>query len=868
MSTAIHSPSGTSARRSRLDALLSVGCVISVLCVCGVQATRATAQGAGPDASVRDAAALADAGAPDAEALHPPELLERVEAEFPVSARDAGLEGVVGLRLTIEVDGRVSEAEVVEPAGHGFDEAARAAALRFVFAPARRGDTPMTSRILYRYEFRLPVRPVEPAPAPPAPPERQPSAAAPPAVLVVPPPKATIDVTVAGSAPADPRLRSAEAVKVVDTEQAQRRSADMAEVLARIQGVGVRRSGGLGSSYRVSLNGLTDQQIRMLLDGVPLELAGYPFGIANVPVNLIERVEIYSGVLPIRFGADALGGAIQLVTDTRLEGTHGAASYELGSYDTHRVTASGHHVDGGSGFFTRVTGFFDYTRNDYPIDVEVADASGQPRPARVHRFHDGYRAAGGNVELGFLRQPWAKRLSLRMFLTDYDKEYQHNPSMTVPYGEVSYGATGGGANFRYQQDFSEDVRLDAVGGYAYTRGHYLDVSECHYDWFGRCVRERSTPGETDGDPHDQLVWDHAAFARLNFSWRPSPEHALRLAIAPNYSTRTGDERRPFNPTDRDPMSAERSLLSFLLGVEYELDVLDARLENILFAKQYLQRLDSEEVRAGNVFTERDRTTVRAGVGNALRYRVLPWLSAKASYEFATRLPSAEEIFGDNVFVVANLQLRPETSHNVNLGISAEAPDTALGEFRGSITGYLREAQNLIVLLGTDRLQSYRNVYGARSLGVEAAAGWTSPGEYFVLDGNLTAQSFRNTASRGTFGDYEGDSIPNRPNFFANGEARVQLGDVATPGDRASLSWTTRYVHEFYRSWESLGLREWKQVIPSQLVHSIGLGYVVRSQAATITTSVELQNVGDVVTYDYFGVQRPRRAFYAKATAEF
>ena len=40
-----------------------------------------------------------------------------------------------------------------------------------------------------------------------------------------------------------------------------------------------------------------------------------PFGIANVPVNLIERVEIYRGVVPIRFGADALGGAVNLVSD-------------------------------------------------------------------------------------------------------------------------------------------------------------------------------------------------------------------------------------------------------------------------------------------------------------------------------------------------------------------------------------------------------------------------------------------------------------------------------------------------------------------------------------------------------------------------
>ena len=59
--------------------------------------------------------------------LLPPELLERVDAPYPEQARHERLEATVGLRLTIDVEGRVSEAEVIEAAGHGFDEAARQA---------------------------------------------------------------------------------------------------------------------------------------------------------------------------------------------------------------------------------------------------------------------------------------------------------------------------------------------------------------------------------------------------------------------------------------------------------------------------------------------------------------------------------------------------------------------------------------------------------------------------------------------------------------------------------------------------------------------------------------------------------------------
>ncbi len=98
-----------------------------------------------------------------------------------------------------------------------------------------------------------------------------------------------------GAAMAERLRQSAQAITVIETEQAQRRTADLGEVLARTQGVGVRRSAGLGSWARFSLNGLTDEQIRFFIDGVPLDLAGYPFGVSNVPVNLVERVEIYRG---------------------------------------------------------------------------------------------------------------------------------------------------------------------------------------------------------------------------------------------------------------------------------------------------------------------------------------------------------------------------------------------------------------------------------------------------------------------------------------------------------------------------------------------------------------------------------------------
>ncbi len=91
----------------------------------------------------------------------PPVLVHFEAAPYPPEAEQAGLQATVVMRLDIAANGEVTAAAVVEPAGHGFDEAASEAARRFVFTPAKRGGEPIASRILYRYVFKL-----EPPPEP------------------------------------------------------------------------------------------------------------------------------------------------------------------------------------------------------------------------------------------------------------------------------------------------------------------------------------------------------------------------------------------------------------------------------------------------------------------------------------------------------------------------------------------------------------------------------------------------------------------------------------------------------------------------------------------------------------------------------
>jgi TonB family protein len=84
-----------------------------------------------------------------------PALLHFVEAPYPEEAQKAGLEASVRLAIEIDEAGRVRDVQILEPVGHGFDEAAVAAARQFQFSPAEDASGPVPVIIEFAYGFVL-----------------------------------------------------------------------------------------------------------------------------------------------------------------------------------------------------------------------------------------------------------------------------------------------------------------------------------------------------------------------------------------------------------------------------------------------------------------------------------------------------------------------------------------------------------------------------------------------------------------------------------------------------------------------------------------------------------------------------------------
>jgi len=690
----------------------------------------------------------------------------------------------------------------------------------------------------------------------------------PPSTALEPP---LVEVTVRANSSSQQLRDSSRAVKVIETDEARRHTADLGSVLARTEGVAVQRGGGLGSPSRLSLHGLTDDQVRVFLDGVPLQFSGFGFGIATVPLDWIERIDVYRGVVPVALGADALGGAIDLITDQTPRGTTASVSYATGAFDTHQFSINARTVHEPTGFLARAAAFYDTSANDYVVDVNVPDELGQLEPARVRRFHDGYSAGGASLELGFVDRPWAKRLLVRLFATDFDKELQHNINMTVPYGAVDYGQSAVGGTLRYDQPraFNSDFSVALLAGYSHRELDFRDASRWVYDWFGNPIFERSeSSGELSSYASDLTQWENRALARGTLGYRLTPEQALQLVVAPDFTTRSGVERLRVNTERIDPLTTRREIFQLVTGLEHRFVGLDDVVDNSLFAKDYFYHPSTDQVETfDDSIRQIESTTHDWGAGDALRVRLLDELMLKASYEYATRLPRPDEVFGDGALVTPNLELTPESSHNANLGAQTQHDfGGSFGQLELEASGFLRRTSAMIVQLPTsDRLHAiYQNVVDVRTLGVDGSLRWVTARQWLTVETNATWQDQRNVSDSGPFAPFQGQRLPNRPWLFANASATLRIPAFGAPNAELSLTWLSHYVREFQPGWSDDTATDYTGRIPTQFVHAASATYSVRGPWS-VDLALDVQNLTDERVYDVLGVQKPGRAAFFKWT---
>ena len=659
-------------------------------------------------------------------------------------------------------------------------------------------------------------------------------------------------------------------IDVISTEEYLNSSKDINQVLNATPGVIIRNEGGLGSSFKLSINGLSDNQIRYFIDGIPMEDFGSSLTLDNYPINLVQGIEVYKGVVPINLSSDALGGAINIITPG-LEENYADISHSTGSFNTRR-TAINTNYNHNDYLFSRISAFWNSSDNDYNVNnIPDTDEFGNIEGIKSeNRFHDKYQSRMFSWKNGVIKTDWADEFSVNLILADNEDEIQHAPaSIDTVFG----GLYSEGSSLLSALNYKKQWQKFSMSGYFLTgevKETYFNTESRRYQWDGSYEYKTESRGELNGvNAFNSVVEikDEVARTNIHGQYEISSVFSVSSGISYNRTVRSGEDKlddrdiASSDPTSvnvrfEDPMSINKTVSAL------SLNYIDFGSGSIFYKNYQLSAtVDEYNPTDGSDVNDTVNQSLH-GFGLTYRYPLFDGLAINTSYEKSVRLPEIYELLGDGgIFIRPSPLLEPEKSNNLNLGLKY---DGIVGE-----TVYLLES-NLFYRNAKDFIRFnpdqpvtgvYENVEGVEVKGIELSS-VLSFSNSLSVNAAITYQdiiSSSKTDQSGGVNFYYGARVPNEPYFFANINIAYSLFDKSY--NQYSINWSSRFVHEYYLWWEVSGNPDEKDLIDTQIAHDLEVSASFLHQ--TYNVSLAVNNLLNEDVYDNYRIQKPGRSYALK-----
>ena len=646
-------------------------------------------------------------------------------------------------------------------------------------------------------------------------------------------------------------------VTVMDMSDLRGRFVTLNEVLNRATGVKIRQEGALGSNTRIAIHGLEGKRVKIFIDGAPIDTPDGSFAVNDIPIQLIERIEIYKGVVPAHLGGDAIGGAVNVVM-REYESDYVDVTYTPGSYNTHRACWVFKKELDGPGIEFGTGGMFNYSDNDYSMESPF-----QPGLV-ITREHDGYLSYGGAIVLK-LKKAWFDEIEAELETYRNRKEIQ-GIQKNIRFAETKSVIYVVGLSMEKEGFFLDNLDFDYSLGIASFEGCFIDTSHYRYTFDGRKYRSPNGQGEVGWDPHDSKDKQHDVPQRLNLNYRINDTHSLNLNTVANYSSRHPDDPLASKHAGYNVGDFPSETYRVITGLTHEMALFGGETVNSLSAKWF--HIHSEIAATG--FMQRSlhgkpktikNSRTKFGISEAFRHWVHPSLNVKASCEHAVRLPNSRELFGDGVVITPAPNLEPEVSENVNVGLMFDR-DNILGmpKLEAEINGFFRYTHDMIKLESNGITLGYVNLGKVRTIGADAEIK-ADLSKYIYAYANATYQDLQDVM------DYRPGTkipnptkemrVPNIPYFYYNFGVELHKEDLFGPGQFAKIFWEGNYVEEFFYAWEMT--KRQKRRIPSCFQQMLGLEYSFFDNGVIL--SAEIHNLADIGVLDIFNFPRPGRTFH-------
>ncbi|WP_163409058.1 TonB-dependent receptor plug domain-containing protein [Flavobacterium ajazii] len=704
------------------------------------------------------------------------------------------------------------------------------------------------------------------------------------------------NITVQGTSKKKKLETSGFAVSIIETKEASLRNLTTNELLDRSVGVRVRQNGGIGSNVVYNLNGMSGSTIGVFLNGIEVSTYGQSFNLNNIPPAMIERIEVYKGVLPAHLTGDYVGGAINVILKKDVSQNTANVSASYGSFNTFQSDFGVMYRDKKTGFSFRGTGSYIYTDNSYETwgysSTYVNEFQQIKHYYRAKRFNNTYKNISGRFEVGFTNTKWADQFFIVYNGSSNYTEIPHGITMSVPY-VGRFNETGANVfelNYNKRNFLAKNLTFN-VNAVRSERNTYLqDTVGYAYNWDGKIrhvyengvlVKLKTKEGGQQGKKVITDIDTKITNARANLGYLITDGH--RVSLNHKFEATNRKEEDLLNPASKD-LATDSHIYKNIISMSYDAETFNRKLKTYISGKYTNNRVNDLRkkivtIEGVNSIVEENVTTIDSnfGFGGTVSYNVIPSMFITGSTENSYIMPSDMQLFGaPEQNILPNLQLQAEKYINYNLGFRWNPSDFGKHKIAFYVNAFWRNAYNKITAQTVNSAdivnESDANPQTTQYVNLEKTQAKGFEAEIIYIYNNRLNTSFNISKfnnldkseidSDGNKNDYYGHQVANEPFFTMNANMQYNFLNVFQKESLLTTYYNAGYVAEYFTA---RGMAESSKT-PTQISHDLGLSY--RFPSKKLVASVDLKNMFNAQVYDNFQIQKPGRGIYFKLNYTF
>ncbi len=609
---------------------------------------------------------------------------------------------------------------------------------------------------------------------------------------------------------------------IIDAKKFRKRVKNIPELLQETVGVNIRQYGGLGSFSTVSIRGSSAEQVAILLDGVPLNRAiSGVVNISDIPIDEVERIEVYRGISPIKFGITGIGGVINIITRKPKKRLSFETKDFYGSFNTYKTNLSITQRIHGLSYLI----FLDRTHSDG--DFKFLNDNGTP----LNKSDDRWEKRKNNdfdSEEYLLKLDYEKNGFSFLLSNDTFHKWEGVPGISsFQSTHAKLKTLRNITNFRFKEE-----------GKIISRN--LDF-ELHPYYFYSVQKFKDVYGEIGTGRQDNKNVTNSYGFDLNFSYYLGLSHVISFYQGVKWEKYVGEDKLA-----RIKRGNTQKRRTYSFGLEDEIHLFS---EKLILTPSIRYDYYKNDISGQVPFywtkiaprqSKNDDFWTRAF---GFKFQPYSWLAIKGNIGKFHRVPNFYELFGDRGQIVGNTNLKPENSLNRDIGFEIRKANLFwLNSFRFSYSYFYNTIDDMILFIqNSQRTSIARNISKAKITGHE----W----DLFVNVGNFLTIFFNWTKEkpkdRSNIKYWRGKNLPGRPE-------NQRFLKVSLLSKWAKIFYEYNYIGKNYLD------RANTVEIKNREIQNAGF---ILTPKKFLSLTFEVKNFKDEHSFDIVGYPLPGRSYF-------